>query len=117
MDGWNRQQYAAAETTLEESADILDELWREESKAFANWPMALQRSATGEAEKCRLAVIEALIYDMHGMLTELQGMSGQPVIRGLRTAPTDAPNPPTEPQRRPLPLLDQLHALRRANFP
>src|SRR5439155_7663768 len=62
---WSRKQYAEAETKLDEAVSILDELWREESKAFANRPIGWQRSQAGEAEQARLHLMHNLIHELH----------------------------------------------------
>ena len=44
MDAWSRKQRAKAEAKLGEAVAILEELWQEESKVFANRPVRWQRS-------------------------------------------------------------------------
>jgi hypothetical protein len=101
IDGWSRKQYAALETRLDEAADILEELWQEESKVFANWPIPLQRGESGGAETARLHVMESLILDLHALLENLDGLD-RPLF--LQRSHTDTAYPAGS--RRSLPLLD-----------
>ena len=108
MDAWSRKQRAKAEAKLGEAVAILEELWQEDSKAFANRPVRWQRSEQGADEQLRLYVFDSLIQEISDARESLIGLSGRPDIPPLPAAAAD-PQPPN-PQRRerPLPLLAPL---------
>jgi hypothetical protein len=81
MDAWSRKQYAEAEAMLDEAEAILDEIWHEESKAFANRPVRLQRAEEGAVEEARLNGIEDLIQQIAEARETLIALSFSPPPR------------------------------------
>jgi hypothetical protein len=108
MDAWSRKQRAKAEAKLGEAVAILEELWQEDSKAFANRPLRWQRSEQGADEQLRLYVFDSLIQEISDARESLIRLTGRPDIPPLPATDPD-PQPPN-PQRRerPLPLLAPL---------
>jgi hypothetical protein len=118
MDAWSRKQYAEAEAKLDEAEAILDEIWHEESKAFANRPVRWQRTEEGAAEEARLYAIEDLIQQIAEPRETLIALSCSPATPPPETADATKDQPPN-PQRRgrPLPLLRQMQEPRRPDEP
>ena len=117
MDAWSRKQRAKAEAKLGEAVAILEELWQEDSKAFANRPVRWQRSEQGADEQLRLYIFENLIQEISDARGSLIGLSGRPDTLPLPATAAD-PQPP-DPQRRgrPLPLLSLLAATTTRSMP
>jgi hypothetical protein len=104
MTAWSRKQFAKAAAKLEAAYEILDEIWKDDSRAFANRPVGWQRSAEGEAEQARLSGLDNLIQQLHDASEEVGAMNCRPDYPPTTTAA----NPPTAPPQRyapPLPLL------------
>jgi hypothetical protein len=116
MDAWSRKQYAEAEAMLDEAEAILDEIWDEESKAFANRPVRWQRAEEGAVEEARLNGIEDLIQQIAEARETLIALSFSPATPPTADAIKDQP---PNPQRRgrPLPLLRQMQEPRRPDEP
>jgi hypothetical protein len=108
MDAWSRKQRAKAEARLGEAVAILEELWQEDSKAFANWPVRWQQSETGADEQVRLYVFDNLIQEISDARESLIGLSGRPDTPPIPTTAADSQPPNPQRRERPLPLLTPL---------
>jgi len=110
MDAWSRKQRAEAEAKLGEAVAILEELWQEDSKIFANRAVRWQQSEEGRDEQVRLHFLDDFIHEMYEARETLIGLRDRPRTPATRTAGVEAQPPNPQRRERPLPLLSPLTA-------